>query len=158
VLVPVVTLGSYDLVPAALSLHYSVTSNCVMIQTLLREVESMRLRAILKLQCPHCLKGKVFRAVWKMYEICPNCGVRYEREEGYFMMAIFVGYVMGFFIAVPVLVVLYLTIRPSILGYVIGTLITLVLAAPLIFHYARVIWMHIDDQLDPRRPEELNKS
>jgi len=65
-------------------------------------------------------------------------------------MAVFVGYVMSFFIVVPLLLILYLTIRPTIVGYLIGSIVALLLAAPLIFHYARVIWMHIDELLDPR--------
>ena len=66
------------------------------------------------------------------------------------MMAVFVGYVMSFFIAVPVVVALYFTVRPSIWGYLIGAAVALLLASPLIFHYARVVWMFIDQLLDPR--------
>lgn len=90
----------------------------------------------------------------RMYEDCPHCGIHYEREDGYFMMAVFVGYVMSFFIAVPVVVALYVTIRPSIWTYLIGATVALLLAAPLIFHYARVVWMYIDQLLDPRREGE----
>lgn len=66
------------------------------------------------------------------------------------MMAVFVGYVMSFFLVAPVLLALYWTIRPSIIGYVIGAAAALVLFSPLLFHYARVVWMHIDELLDPR--------
>ena len=65
-------------------------------------------------------------------------------------MAVFVGYVMSFFIAVPAIVILYFTIRPSIWGYVIGATVALLLASPLVFHYARVVWLFIDQLLDPR--------
>ncbi len=92
----------------------------------------------------------MFRRPLQMYENCPNCGIRYEREDGYFMMAVFVGYVMSFFVAVPAVVILYFTIRPSIWGYLIGATVALLLASPLIFHYARVVWMFIDQVLDPR--------
>lgn len=118
----------------------------------------MRLFAILKLKCSHCLQGSVFRKPFKMYPDCPHCGIHFEREEGYFMMSVFVGYVMSFFIAVPILVILYLTMAPTIWGYVFGALLALVLFSPLIFHYARVIWMHLDELLDPRRPDELEKA
>jgi uncharacterized protein (DUF983 family) len=90
-----------------------------------------------------------------MYEDCPRCGIHFEREDGYFMMAVFVGYVMSFFVAVPVVVVLYVTIRPSIWTYLIAAAVALLLAAPLIFHYARVVWMYIDQWLDPRREGQV---
>ena len=118
----------------------------------------MRLFAILKLKCPHCLQGSVFNKPFKMHPDCPHCGIHFEREEGYFMMSVFVGYVMSFFIAVPALVVMYLTMNPTIWEYVFGALLALVLFSPLIFHYARVIWMHIDELLDPRRPDELKQA
>ena len=60
------------------------------------------------------------------------------------------GYVMGFFVVIPVLLLLYLAVRPSMWGYIIGGVVSLILAIPLIFHYARVIWMHLDQLMDPR--------
>lgn len=111
----------------------------------------MRLKAILKMRCPYCLKGPVYQKLFKMYPTCSECGITYEREEGYFMMAVFVGYVMGFAIVIPVLGLLYLTVQPTMWGYIIGGITVLILAIPLIFHYARVIWMHVDQLMDPRR-------
>jgi len=67
------------------------------------------------------------------------------------MMSILVGYVMSFFIVVPVLIGLYWTIRPSLTTNIIAAAVTLLLAIPLIFHYARVIWMHLDELFDPRK-------
>lgn len=115
----------------------------------------MNLLSILQLRCPHCHEGAVYRAPFRMNPTCPVCGVRFEREEGYFMMAVFVGYVMGFVIGALTLLLLYLTLRPSLWGYVIWTGVVVLLTAPVTFHYARVIWMAIDERLDPRRPAEL---
>lgn len=88
-----------------------------------------------------------------MNERCAVCGITFEREDGYFLMAIFVGYVLSFLIVLPVLVGLYLLATPTIWGYVIAAAVTLVLASPLIFRYGRVIWLHVDELLDPRRDE-----
>ena len=109
----------------------------------------MRLQAIFKQKCPHCLQGEIFDGFWHMRPTCPVCAVRYEREDGYFMMAVFVGYVLSLAICLPVCLILYL-FEATILGYVIGSAVALTLASPLIFRYARVIWMHIDELLDPR--------
>lgn len=115
-----------------------------------------RLTAILKLKCPHCLQGQVYSKIWKMHETCPQCGVLYERESGYFMVSVFIGYVLGAVIAMPVLIALYFTIQPDVTGYVLAATGTIVLATPLIFHYARVIWMHIDELLDARVPPAVD--
>lgn len=111
----------------------------------------MRLKAILLMKCSYCLQGPVFRKPFLMYPTCNQCGIRYERERGYFMMSVFVGYVMGFFIVLPLLLLLYLTVQPTLEGYLVATAVILVLAIPFIFHYARVIWLHLDELMDPRR-------
>lgn len=66
------------------------------------------------------------------------------------MMSVFVGYVMSFFWVIAVMLGLYITVRPSLNGYLIGAIMALILAIPLIFHYARAIWMHLDEIMDPR--------
>ncbi|WP_420630578.1 DUF983 domain-containing protein [Candidatus Leptofilum sp.] len=113
------------------------------------------LKAIVTMKCPNCRQGNVFRKPLRMHADCPHCGIHFEREDGYFMMAVFVGYVMSFFIAVPIVVGLYFWVRPTIWGYLIGATIALLVASPLIFHYARVVWMYIDQLLDPRREDEM---
>lgn len=108
-----------------------------------------RLAAILRRRCAHCLTGAVFSGPVRMNETCPHCGIRFEREQGYWMMSVFVGYVMFFAILGPISLILYFQDIPllpllSILG---GALLLLI--GP-IFVYARVIWLHIDELLDPR--------
>jgi uncharacterized protein (DUF983 family) len=110
-----------------------------------------RIRAILTARCPHCLEGEVFTGWWDMRETCPLCGVVYKREEGYFMNAIFVGYVLGFFAIVPPLLILYF-MNASVLAYTIAASVVLAILAPLILRYARILWMHMDELMDPRQP------
>jgi uncharacterized protein (DUF983 family) len=84
-----------------------------------------------------------------MHETCPVCGISYEREHGFFMMAIFVGYILGFILTGPVLLVLYL-FDASILAYFVAAALVLLPASPFIFRYSRIIWLHLDEILDPR--------
>ncbi len=109
----------------------------------------MRMNAILKQRCPHCLQGQVFSGLFKMYPTCPVCGIEYEREHGFFMMSIFFGYVLGFLIALPVCIFLLLIGAP-IIWYLVGVTIVLAPLSPLIFRYSRILWMHLDELFDPR--------
>ncbi|MCB8918501.1 MAG: DUF983 domain-containing protein [Ardenticatenaceae bacterium] len=111
----------------------------------------MRLRALLQLRCPHCLRGPIFHGVWRMHPNCPVCGAKYEREEGYFMMAIFFGYILGFVAILPFAIWLYL-VGAALPWYFFVSLTVLLILSPLIFRYSRAIWMHLDELLDPRRP------
>src|SRR6266702_8415818 len=42
----------------------------------------------LLLRCPNCGRGRLFRRGFTMYEKCSVCGLRFEREEGYWTGAI----------------------------------------------------------------------
>lgn len=111
-----------------------------------------RLWAFLRLRCPNCYRGEIFKSLWQMHETCPVCGLRYEREQGYFMNAIFFGYILGFLAILPVTIILFLyDVAP--IWFLVSTLLVLTLLSPLIFRYSRALWMHLDMMLDPHRPE-----
>ena len=110
----------------------------------------MRLKAILNSRCPHCLEGEVFDTFMKMHETCPKCAIKFEREDGYFMMSVFIGYVMAVVALLPIVIALYIN-DATTAWYLLTLLPTLLLLSPIIFHYARMLWLHIDEVLDPRR-------
>jgi uncharacterized protein (DUF983 family) len=109
-----------------------------------------RLIAILAQRCPVCLEGKVFNALLGMNKNCPACGVPFERETGYFLNAMFVAYAIGFFFIIPTAIYLYF-LDVSVPVFSVIILVEMVVLWPLIFRYSRVIWLHIDQLIDPRR-------
>ncbi|MCA9951789.1 MAG: DUF983 domain-containing protein [Anaerolineales bacterium] len=112
-----------------------------------------RLWALLRLRCPHCLHGRTFVKPFRMGEDCAVCGIHFEREEGYWAMSMFVGYVMSLVIVLPLLAVLYMLHIPIGL-FMLITAVALILITPIVFHYARIIWLYIDEAFDPR-PEPI---
>lgn len=112
----------------------------------------MRILALLSSRCPHCLQGKVFAGLWRMHETCPVCGIRFEREQGFFMMSVFIGYVICAVLVVPLLAALYM-LHADVWWYVGGSAFILIPLAPFIFRYSRVLWLHIDELFDPRKPK-----
>ena len=86
-----------------------------------------------------------------MHTHCPVCGVKYERETGYFLNSMFIGYAAGFLVLVPTAVLLYF-LDVSILVFSLVIIGETLLLTPLIFRYARILWMHADQVLDPRKP------
>jgi uncharacterized protein (DUF983 family) len=111
----------------------------------------------LLLRCPYCGKGKLFRRGFTMYEKCPVCGWRYEREEGYWTGAIAVNLVVTelliALVAVPLAVALALAQQPVTLLIIIGLPLPFVLPF-LFFRHAKSFWMSIDFMLHPVDPEE----
>lgn len=107
--------------------------------------------ALLTQRCPVCLEGRAFRSFLGMHADCPHCGVHFERESGYFLTAMFFAYTMGFVILAPTALYLYFT---GAEGRLFGAVIAgeTILLWPLIFRYSRILWMHVDQLLDPRDP------
>ena len=101
-------------------------------------------------QCPRCRRGDMFSTPMydfgsqKMNKTCPHCGLEFEREPGYFYVAMLVSYAM--FVAEMVA----LGIATNVLSgashnpwlYIGIILTTGVLLSPFNFRYSRVILLY----------------
>jgi len=108
----------------------------------------------LRLRCPRCGRARLFGSWFTMDDPCPACGLRYEREQGYFVGAIYVNYafttavMLGSVLGLDALVGLSLAAQLG-LGIALGALVPLVF-----FRYARSLWLAIDflvSRVDNRR-------
>jgi len=105
--------------------------------------------AILLQRCPRCFKGSVFHGLWSMYRRCPVCDLDYEREEGYFLGAMYFSYGMAVLAVLPVCLVMieHDASLPAI-GVVMAAELTLL--SPVLFRYSRVLWLHFDQCFNTR--------
>lgn len=89
-----------------------------------------------------------------MYIACPECGLVFGREEGYFTGAMIVSYM----IAVPLLAILTaVALWRTSLRFEWALLVAGVYFLPFVpavFRYSRVIWMHFDRMVDPTMESE----
>jgi len=86
-----------------------------------------------------------------MNERCSICDLKFEREPGYFLGAMYVSYGLGI-----VIVTLFATLLWYITGWWItkDTILAVVLflpLAPTITLFARVLWIYFDQTVDPER-------
>ncbi len=89
-----------------------------------------------------------------MYVACPECGLVFGREEGYFMGAMIVSYIIGVpLLAILTLLVLWVTRWRFDLALLIAGVYFLPFV-PAVFRYSRVIWMHFDRMVDPTTESE----
>lgn len=108
-----------------------------------------QLWAMLRLRCPVCMQGPLFGSLMGIHHICPACGVAYEREHGYYLNSMFIAYALGFLVMIPSAVLLAL--RDVSVGlFSVVIIVETIVVWPLIFRYARSIWVHVDQMLDPR--------
>ncbi|MFM7130618.1 MAG: DUF983 domain-containing protein [bacterium] len=115
--------------------------------------------AILTLRCPVCHEGKVFgNLLLRMHADCPVCGLKFEREPGYFLGAMYFSYAM----AIPPLTIMTLLFKyflpawPMHFCIAAATCVFLPLVVPIV-RYSRVMWLHFDRFFDPQeKPEPDN--
>jgi len=112
-----------------------------------------RLVAMFRQRCPRCFTGRVFRGVVDMNETCPVCGLRFEREPGYFTGAMYISYLISLVLLFAIFGVVWFLLPHQSLGQV-GLLclvcgIVYLPLVPLVFRYSRILWMHLDRKLDP---------
>jgi len=98
----------------------------------------------LGLRCPRCGRSPLYRGWFRMHERCAACGLRYEREQGYFVGAIYVNYAVTTILALGGFFVLWgmcdLSTRTQLL-----VLVPVVLVFPLwFFRYSRSLWLAVE--------------
>jgi hypothetical protein len=85
-----------------------------------------------------------------MNDPCPVCGLLFQREEGYFVGAMY----MSYGASIPVLLALYFTasaLLPNWDSYLVF-LLAMAMYLPLtpaVFRFSRVLWIYLDRTLDP---------
>jgi uncharacterized protein (DUF983 family) len=101
--------------------------------------------AMLRQRCPRCLTGRMFRGSFAMNDPCPVCGIVFQREEGYFLGAMYVSSVLSMVAATPIYFTLahFLPDWDSILLALTAFVLYLPLT-PIVFRYSRVLWVYLD--------------
>jgi uncharacterized protein (DUF983 family) len=112
------------------------------------------LRDILNHRCPRCRVGRIFHhAIFlgfpKMHESCSICHLRYEREPGYFLGAMYISYGL----ALPV-IALFAGLLWAVTGWrltkdVVWAVVLFLPLAPAITFLSRVLWIYFDQTVDP---------
>lgn len=100
---------------------------------------------IWKMRCPRCLKGPIYKSGMVMHEPCPECGLVFEREQGYFMGSLYISYALASLILGLGLLCGHLLFPDFDLGYIVLILGVMFLPlAPAVTRYARVLWLYFD--------------
>ena len=97
----------------------------------------------LRLRCPRCGRTPLFAGWFTMRDACAACGLRYEREQGYFVGAIYVNYALTAVLGMGGVLLLDGLLGLS-LGQQLALAVPVMLLAPLLFfRHARSLWLGI---------------
>jgi len=108
---------------------------------------------LLKLRCPLCRRGRIFRGAITMNTQCPECRFVFQREPGYFLGSLVIAYVLAL-AGVTAFAFMAHAVFPA-LDWEWAFFTGFVLYLPVLpagFRYARAAWMYFDHWLDPPGP------
>lgn len=118
---------------------------------------AMRRRA-LRLRCPWCGVGEMFRGLLAMNERCRGCGLRFEREPGYFLGSIYLNYGLAVAVAIALHFVLADWLEWSAAAEFAAIAPVATLVGILFFRWARALWLAFDLSVDPPGPDDFATS
>jgi uncharacterized protein (DUF983 family) len=100
--------------------------------------------------------GRIFRySIWRglprMFERCPVCDLRFEREPGYFLGAMYISFVLGLLVVAVIAVALWVVTGWGFTKDTTWALVVFLPLAPVITLFARVLWIYLDQTVDPDR-------
>jgi uncharacterized protein (DUF983 family) len=112
--------------------------------------------AILHQLCPRCYAGKIYRgSVFagfpKMHDCCPVCGLRFEREEGYFLGAMYISYTLALITIVVFGLLLRLATHWMLSKVTLSAILLFLPTAPALTLFSRVLWIYLDRAIDPEQ-------
>ena len=106
---------------------------------------------ILRLVCPRCRQGRVFRGWIIVNERCPVCNLKFEREQGYFIGALYVSYLLGIPIVAALMLVYWWLTSWRLETLLLAAFLTFQLFVPIVLRFAKVVWMYADRAFDPEK-------
>jgi len=111
-------------------------------------------------RCPHCGRGQLFRGAFRMMPRCPECGLSYFPEQGYYVGAMIINYVATTACVVAIFLASLwipdfttLSTNQKILLWM-GFAIALSL---LLMRHAYSFWLGLDYWVKPRQPDASAK-
>jgi len=86
-----------------------------------------------------------------MFDRCPVCDLRFEREQGYFLGAMYISFVLGMLVVSVIAVTLWLAMGWGFTKVTTWAVVAFLPLAPAITLFARVLWIYLDQTVDPDR-------
>jgi uncharacterized protein (DUF983 family) len=115
------------------------------------------LGSILRQRCPRCRSGgifrySVFRGFPKMNDRCPGCGLKFEREEGYFLGAMYISYGLALVAITAIAGLLRALFGWWVTKDAVWAVVLFLPFAPTLTLLSRVLWIYLDQTVDPEPP------
>ncbi len=100
---------------------------------------------LLRQRCPTCLRGPIYKSGLDMNAQCPECGLVFEREPGYFVGSMYISYALSSVFMIALAGTGYLLFpRVDLAWIMLGAIVLFLPFAVMTTRYSRVIWIYLD--------------
>ncbi|MEX2093769.1 MAG: DUF983 domain-containing protein [Pirellulales bacterium] len=103
----------------------------------------------LRLRCPACGHGKIFRGWFTMHDACTHCGRPFQRGPGFFLGSIYFNYGVTALVVTVLYFACFFTEVLTDRQLLVVTLSFALLFPLWFFRYARALWIAFDELWDP---------
>ena len=86
-----------------------------------------------------------------MHDRCPQCGLRFNREPGYFLGAMYISYGLALAVIVVLGAVLWGLTSWRLEKVALWAVLLFLPFAPALTLLSRVLWIYLDQTLDPEK-------
>lgn len=115
------------------------------------DVKRSKFQAMGEARCPQCREGKMFKyPFWQVNKFsemnthCPECGLKFEVEPGFWYGAMFVSYANTVvLLAILGVVVFYIFNDPPVMYYIVPITILSIALVPFNFRISRAVFLHL---------------
>ena len=84
-----------------------------------------------------------------MHDRCPNCGLHFNREAGYFLGAMYISYGLALAVIVIFGAVIWWLTRWRIDKVAVWAIVLFLPFVPMLTFLSRVLWIYLDQAVDP---------
>ena len=91
-----------------------------------------------------------------MHERCPACDLKFQREAGYFLGAMYISYGLALGVILALAVVLWFLTHWRLDKLTIWAIVLFLPLAPALTLFARILWIYLDQTVDPEKTGRQN--
>ena len=124
---------------------------------MLRPSFKLIVRRAARWRCPNCGRGRLFRGVFRMLLHCPECGLSYFPEQGYYLGAMIINYAAttGVVVTIFLLSLFFRDFTTLSTNFKITLWIGFAICLSLLLvRHAYSFWLGIDFWIKPRQPDK----
>ncbi|MFN0195252.1 MAG: DUF983 domain-containing protein [Planctomycetaceae bacterium] len=102
----------------------------------------------MRLRCPRCGIGPMFKNWFRMFPECEHCRFRYERAPGFFLGSAYINYGLTAMLTTITYMVLHFGFGYEHQSIVVPLAVFVVLFPLFYFRFARALWLAMDCFID----------